>query len=42
VDVEVVYHQAAQAGVRASWGQGFRAYTERNINARFGFSGKER
>lgn len=33
VDVEVVYHQAAQAGVRASWGQGFRAYTERNINA---------
>lgn len=33
VDVDVVYHQAAQAGVRASWGQGFRAYTERNINA---------
>jgi len=33
VDVEVVYHQAAQAGVRASWGEGFRAYTERNINA---------
>lgn len=33
VDVEVVYHQAAQAGVRASWGQGFRTYTERNINA---------
>ncbi|QIR41103.1 NAD-dependent epimerase/dehydratase family protein [Tolypothrix sp. PCC 7910] len=32
-DVEVVYHQAAQAGVRASWGRGFRAYTERNINA---------
>ncbi|MBD2165270.1 NAD-dependent epimerase/dehydratase family protein [Calothrix sp. FACHB-156] len=32
-DVEVVYHQAAQAGVRASWGKGFRAYTERNINA---------
>jgi nucleoside-diphosphate-sugar epimerase len=32
-DVEVVYHQAAQAGVRASWGQGFRAYTERNISA---------
>ena len=31
--VEVVYHQAAQAGVRASWGQGFRAYTERNISA---------
>ena len=32
-DVDVVYHQAAQAGVRASWGQGFRSYTERNINA---------
>ena len=32
-DVEVVYHQAAQAGVRASWGDGFRQYTERNINA---------
>lgn len=33
IDVEVVYHQAAQAGVRASWGQGFRSYTERNLNA---------
>jgi nucleoside-diphosphate-sugar epimerase len=32
-EAEVVYHQAAQAGVRASWGAGFRAYTERNINA---------
>jgi nucleoside-diphosphate-sugar epimerase len=31
--VAVVYHQAAQAGVRASWGKGFRHYTERNINA---------
>ncbi|MBW4668289.1 MAG: NAD-dependent epimerase/dehydratase family protein [Cyanomargarita calcarea GSE-NOS-MK-12-04C] len=31
--VDVVYHQAAQAGVRASWGQGFRSYTERNISA---------
>lgn len=31
--VGVVYHQAAQAGVRASWGDGFRQYTERNINA---------
>ena len=31
--VEVVYHQAAQAGVRASWGEGFRNYTEKNINA---------
>ncbi|MTJ08870.1 MULTISPECIES: NAD-dependent epimerase/dehydratase family protein [unclassified Anabaena] len=33
LDVECIYHQAAQAGVRASWGKGFRAYTERNINA---------
>ncbi|MEO1672506.1 MAG: NAD-dependent epimerase/dehydratase family protein [Cyanobacteria bacterium J06631_2] len=31
--VDVVYHQAAQAGVRASWGEGFTNYTERNINA---------
>ena len=32
-DVDVIYHQAAQAGVRASWGESFRHYTERNINA---------
>lgn len=32
-DVDYIYHQAAQAGVRASWGEGFRAYTERNLNA---------
>lgn len=32
-EVEIVFHQAAQAGVRASWGTGFRHYTERNINA---------
>ncbi len=32
-DVDVVFHQAAQAGVRASWGQTFSYYTERNINA---------
>ena len=32
-NTEVIYHQAAQAGVRASWGEGFRSYTERNINA---------
>ena len=31
--VDVVYHQAAQAGVRASWGEAFHHYTERNINA---------
>lgn len=33
VGVEVIYHQAAQAGVRSSWGENFRQYTERNINA---------
>src|SRR6476469_9066503 len=32
-DAKVIFHQAAQAGVRASWGDGFRSYTERNINA---------
>lgn len=31
--VDVVYHQAAQAGVRASWGEGFKDYTARNITA---------
>ncbi len=31
--IEVVFHQAAQAGVRASWGEGFRGYTAKNINA---------
>ncbi|RMH78572.1 MAG: NAD-dependent epimerase/dehydratase family protein [Cyanobacteria bacterium J007] len=30
---DFVYHQAAQAGVRASWGQGFRSYTARNLDA---------
>jgi nucleoside-diphosphate-sugar epimerase len=30
---DYVYHQAAQAGVRASWGKSFRDYTERNLNA---------
>ena len=33
VDVEVIYHQAAQAGVRKSWGNSFYDYTQRNINA---------
>ncbi|AFY78751.1 MAG: GDP-mannose 4,6-dehydratase [Hydrococcus sp. C42_A2020_068] len=32
-NAETLYHQAAQAGVRASWGESFRHYTERNINA---------
>jgi nucleoside-diphosphate-sugar epimerase len=31
--VDYLYHQAAQAGVRASWGKSFSDYTERNINA---------
>ncbi len=31
--VEVIFHEAAQAGVRASWGQSFRIYTENNIRA---------
>jgi len=30
-DVQVVYHQAAQAGVRASWGREFEIYTVNNI-----------
>lgn len=30
---DCVYHQAAQAGVRASWGQNFRIYTENNVLA---------
>lgn len=31
--VDVVFHQAAQPGVRASWESGFRDYTELNLNA---------
>lgn len=31
--VEVVFHQAAQAGVRASWGVTFESYTRHNILA---------
>lgn len=31
--VDYVFHQAAQAGVRASWGKDFEIYTENNINA---------
>jgi len=31
--VEVVFHLAAQAGVRASWGKNFEIYTENNIRA---------
>lgn len=32
-DRSVVYHLAAQAGVRASWGQEFEAYVSHNIRA---------
>jgi nucleoside-diphosphate-sugar epimerase len=31
--VQWIFHQAAQAGVRTSWGQHFRAYTNNNIVA---------
>jgi len=30
---DIVYHQAAQAGVRASWGKSFEIYTRLNIDA---------
>ncbi|HTO91268.1 MAG TPA: NAD-dependent epimerase/dehydratase family protein [Candidatus Sulfotelmatobacter sp.] len=32
-DVSVVFHQAAQAGVRASWGAEFATYTHHNVLA---------
>ena len=32
-DVDVVFHQAAQAGVRASWGEYFQVYTHCNVLA---------
>ena len=32
-DVRVVFHQAAQAGVRASWGADFAAYVHHNVLA---------
>jgi nucleoside-diphosphate-sugar epimerase len=31
--VDVVFHQAAQAGVRASWGDDFRIYSDNNVFA---------
>jgi nucleoside-diphosphate-sugar epimerase len=31
--VDIVFHLAAQAGVRASWGQSFDTYTELNVTA---------
>lgn len=33
VDVDYVFHQAAQAGVRTSWGKSFDIYTDNNIRA---------
>ena len=32
-NIDVVYHEAAQAGVRASWGVNFKIYTENNVRA---------
>ena len=32
-DIDIVYHEAAQAGVRASWGSSFKIYTENNVRA---------
>ncbi len=32
-NVEVIYHLAAQAGVRASWGDNFKIYTDYNVLA---------
>lgn len=32
-EVDYVFHQAAQAGVRASWGKSFEIYTRNNIEA---------
>ncbi len=31
-DVDVVFHHAAQPGVRQSWAEGFRAYTANNVD----------
>src|SRR5689334_17019743 len=30
-DTDIVFHLAAQAGVRASWGQSFDVYTQLNV-----------
>src|SRR5690606_16843221 len=32
-DVDVIFHLAGQPGVRSSWGDGFDAYVDANINA---------
>jgi UDP-glucose 4-epimerase len=31
--IDVIFHQAAQAGVRASWGKDFRVYVDNNVLA---------
>jgi UDP-glucose 4-epimerase len=31
--IDVIFHQSAQAGVRASWGQNFKVYSDNNILA---------
>lgn len=33
LDIDYIFHQAAQAGVRASWGKTFDIYTDNNIRA---------
>lgn len=30
-DIDIIFHQSAQAGVRSSWGQNFSIYIEQNI-----------
>jgi nucleoside-diphosphate-sugar epimerase len=30
-DIDIIFHEAAQAGVRASWGANFKVYTDNNI-----------
>jgi len=32
-EVDYIFHEAAQAGVRASWGKSFEIYTKNNIEA---------
>ncbi len=32
-DIDLVFHQAAQAGVRASWGEDFQIYSDSNVLA---------
>src|SRR6056297_3408489 len=32
-EIDYIFHQAAQAGVRASWGENFEIYSKNNIDA---------